>query len=187
MRISRKWIFLLILLALPSIAFSKPPDVTDFTDDIEVIQNTRKAMQDILAYVKSKPEIFPPQKTSDKRLTSREQRQVIWQTWQAFLDRLLVLDDIGQRYETLYRELDDREAKQNAFRVSYAAFLSQYRYALEFITLMENDPAMHTMLNEAVPELGLQAGRLQGNQVPLSKCHQGCRVCPSRCTVQLIW
>jgi hypothetical protein len=158
MRISRKWIFLLIILGLPSITFSKQSEVTDFTDDIEVIQNTRKAMQRILAFVKSKPEIFPAQRLNEKRLTSREQRQTIWRTWQTFLDRLLVLDDIGKRYETLYRELQDKESKQDAFRVSYAAFLIQYRYALEFITLMENDPAMHTMLNEAVPELGLKAG-----------------------------
>jgi len=83
---------------------------------------------------------------------------VIWQAWHTFLDSILVLDETGQRHETIYRNLDEKESKQHAFLISYAAFLAQYRYALEFITLMENDPAMHTMLSEAVPELGLQPG-----------------------------
>ena len=154
----RKLILLLYLFALPVTVFPKAPEIPSFTDDIEVIKNTRKAMQDIMAYVKAKPEIFPPQKITKKRLTSREQRQVIWQTWQTFLDRVLVLDEMGQRYETFYRELDIKGEKRHAYRVGYAAFLTQYRYAMEFITLMENDPGMHIMLNEVVPELGLQAG-----------------------------
>ncbi|MEN8147139.1 MAG: YiiX/YebB-like N1pC/P60 family cysteine hydrolase, partial [Campylobacterota bacterium] len=46
-----------------------------------------------------------------------------------------------------------------AYSIRYAAFLTQYRYAMEYIALMENDPGMHTMLNETVPELGLQKDR----------------------------
>ena len=153
-----KNVILLLCLIIPVTIFSGISEAPDFTEDIQIIENTRKSVQNILTYVKANPEIFPSQKLKKKRLTSREQRQVIWQTWQAFLDRILVLDEVGLRYETLYRELDNKKEKQHAFRIGYAAFLVQYRYAIEFITLMENDPAMHTMLNEAVPELGLQTG-----------------------------
>ena len=153
-----KLILLLCLVTLPVTVLARDPEVPVFTDDIEVIKNTRKAMQDILIYVKTKPEIFPPKKINTKRLTSREQRQVIWLTWQTFLDRVLVLDEMGQRYDALYHEIEDKKEKHHVYRIGYAAFLTQYRYAMEFITLMENDPGMHTMLNEMVPELGLQAG-----------------------------
>ena len=153
-----KKLFLLACLIIPITIYSGINETPNFPEDEQIIENTRKSMLDILTYVKANPEIFPPQKQKEKRLTNREQRKVIWQTWQAFLDRILVLDDIGQRYDMLYRELDEKEEKQQAFRIGYAAFLIQYRYAIEFITMMENDPSMHTMLNESVPELGLNTG-----------------------------
>ena len=159
MIVTKKLILFLFLLTLPAVVFSKTPYASTFYDDTETVQNTRKAMHDILIYVKAEPEVFPPHKLSEKRLTTREQRVVIWQTWQTFLDRLLVLDEIGQRYETFYDKLDNKSEKPEAYRIRYAAFLAQYRYAMEYIALMENDPAMHTMLNEAVAELGLRKDR----------------------------
>jgi hypothetical protein len=42
--------------------------------------------------------------------------------------------------------------------VSYAAFLAQYRFSLEFIKLVENDPGLDVLLNDSVPELGLEKG-----------------------------
>ena len=145
MRIFGTLLLLLSLLSTPISVYSGSPETPDFSDDVETIKHTRKAMQDILLYVKEKHEIFPPHRISEKRLTSREQRQIIWQTWEMFLDRILVLDEIGSRYDAIFRERDDKQVKLQAYRVGYAAFLAQYRYALEFITQMENDPGMHTI------------------------------------------
>jgi len=130
-----------------------------YIDDIEIISHSRNTLQDIVRYVKLNPEVFPADKVEGKRLTSREQRHVIWQTWKTFLDRIVVLDEIGRRYDRLYKNAKDDKEKQMAFQVGYAAFLCQYRYAMEFISLMEYDAGMHTVLNEAVPELGLKAGQ----------------------------
>jgi len=47
------------------------------------------------------------------------------------------------------------DARPAAFRLAYAAFFAQYRQALDFIAVAERNPAMLTMLNEPVPELGL--------------------------------
>jgi len=122
--------------------------------DIETLQNSRRSMQDTLNYMKAHPDIFPPKKLREKRVTTREQRLIIWQTWQAFLDRILVLDALQQRYSPHAGETDAAAAS-----VGYAAFLAQYRFAMDFIDLMENDPAMHTVLNEEVPELGMKKER----------------------------
>jgi len=159
MYIARKLIMFLCLFAVAATASSATNKIVNITADIEVIRNTRNAMQDILVYIESKPEIYPAQKIGKKSQTSREQRQDIWQTWKTFLDRVLVLDEIGQRYEIIYQESKNKEEKYTAYRIGYAAFLAQYRYAMKFITRMENDPAMHTILNEKVPELGLRAGQ----------------------------
>jgi len=151
-------LFLSIFILMAAVPFyAEAPKSIDFSADIEAIKNTRKGMQDILQYVKGQPDLHPAQKIRKKRFTSRAQRKLIWQTWQLFLDRTLILDDLGKRYDALYNQLDNRQKKRQAFRVGYAAFLAQYRYALEFISLMENDPGMHTMLNEEVPEFALQS------------------------------
>ena len=155
-----KQLFLLVyLLSLVGHVFSTELNSRDVTLDVEIITNTRNGMRDIMAYVKVNPEIFPPEKIKLQRLTRREQRQIIWKTWKTFLDRILVLDDMGRRYDGLYQAAKNKQEKNFAFQMGYAAFLSQYRYAMEFITVMEHDPGMHTILNEAVPELGLKTGQ----------------------------
>lgn len=125
---------------------------------MERIRNARSAIQSTIAYIQSQPEIFPPRRLEKKRLTSRDQRLVIRTTWRAFLDRLIALDEVGHRYDRAYRKSDGAQ-KRRMFRIGYATFLAEYRYAMDFIALMENDPSMHTLLNEAVPELGLGKDR----------------------------
>jgi len=80
-----------------------------------------------------------------------------WRTWQAYLDHTLALDSLGSAYADLY-ERRRKGRKRDAFRIGYAAFLAQYRHALEFIELAEKNPQLHVVLNEQVPELGLPAG-----------------------------
>ncbi len=123
--------------------------------DIEIIQNTRQAMNDILLYMAENPDIFPLDKVSKKRYMTHEQKKVILKTWRLFLDHLTLLDEIEQQYDKHYDELNDIRSRPLAYSIEYAAFLAQYRYAMDFIVLMENDPGMHTLLNEAVPEFEL--------------------------------
>lgn len=123
-------------------------------DDVEKIINARHSFEQMKAYMSQNPVLFLKEKTMAKRLTSREQREDIWLFWKSFLDRMVLLDMIGSKYEQLYKKTDGQN-KQQIFRVAYAVFLLQYRYAVEIISALENDPSMHTMLNEPVPELGL--------------------------------
>jgi len=119
---------------------------------------SRQGLRDIIAFIDERPDIFSAvnQGAAATQLT-RNQRMVVWSTWQAFLDRLLTLDSLGQSYENVYKETDGRQ-KQEAFSVSYACFLTQYRFALDFIERLERNPAMHVIMNEPVPELGLKKG-----------------------------
>ncbi|MBC2717009.1 MAG: hypothetical protein HF978_17025 [Desulfobacteraceae bacterium] len=45
--------------------------------------------------------------------------------------------------------------KRTAFRIYFAAFLAQYRYAMDFIDISDQNPDFHVVLNESVPEIGL--------------------------------
>lgn len=44
------------------------------------------------------------------------------------------------------------------FHTAYAIFLARYHFALAFIGNAEQDPSLHVLLNEPVPELGLPEG-----------------------------
>lgn len=119
--------------------------------------NTRAALHDLLDATKLKTEIFPIDRAVKQQFIKREQRLIAVQTWQTFLDKLQILDELGEQYELIYKNAYKADKKQ-AFYISYAAFLVRYRYALEFIDFFENYSAMNTVLNEAVPELELQQG-----------------------------
>jgi len=122
--------------------------------DILQIQRSRNSMSDITKYIDSQPDLFTPVKQKDKNTINRDQRLSLWNTYQIFLDHLLTLDLLGQSYSKYYKA-SKGERKKQAFRISYAAFLAQYRYAMDYITLMEKTPDFHLVLNEPVPEIGL--------------------------------
>lgn len=126
-------------------------------DDVETLRNIRHSLDLATDFMNNRNDLFIPDKVSRTRLTTREQRNEIWLFWQSLLDRILIIDSIGSKYDNLYRYSSSDEKKQ-LFSVSYAAFLMQYRYMLTIITKLENDPSMHTMLNEPVPELDLDKG-----------------------------
>lgn len=123
--------------------------------DLLIIRTSHQAMQATIAFIDNHPEIFPPEKLSEGRLPDRNQRMVIWQCWQTFLDHLLFFDLTGQSYAAAYQDAKDSKDKVKFFYYGYASFLAQYRFALEFIERLQKNPAMDVILNEPVPELGL--------------------------------
>ncbi|MBN2427388.1 MAG: hypothetical protein JXK94_03530 [Deltaproteobacteria bacterium] len=127
--------------------------------DIRAIQASRQGLKTTLEYIDAHPDIFPPTKLKDGRLLNREERLIVWQTWQTLLDHVLFCDALGQEYSEIYMLAEEEEKKkESAFFIALASFLAEYRFALDFIERMERNPAMHVMLNEAVPELGLEQG-----------------------------
>ncbi|MES9990609.1 MAG: YiiX/YebB-like N1pC/P60 family cysteine hydrolase [Candidatus Thiodiazotropha sp.] len=122
----------------------------------EVVLYQRRGLAETLRYMRTESDLFPTQ-GSDNKLITREQRQQIWTTWVSLLDRLLILDSISQSYEK-HRAHADEKLRKAAFRTAYAAFLARYRYVLDFLQITERNPQFHTLLNEPIPELGLEQG-----------------------------
>lgn len=116
----------------------------------------RAGLSNVLAFVDAQPEIFPSAKPKEVRLLRREEKEVVWQTWQRFLDYTLVLDSTERYHADWWRLKGD--AREDSFLISYAAMLANYRAALEFIRAAELNPELDKVLNDAVPELGLPAG-----------------------------
>lgn len=126
--------------------------------EILAIQTARRGLGATLAYIDAHPEIFLTMQVSAPSALNRRQRMTAWQTWQFFLDHILYLDTMGRVCSEQYLAALGTGKSAELFHPAFAAFTTQYRFALEFIDQMEKNPDMHVLLNEAVPELGLERG-----------------------------
>lgn len=124
--------------------------------DMRAVQVQRDGLRSVISYMSSRPDLFPAESPRESRLLRREEKEVVWSTWQRFLDHCVALDSL-ERYHAQFYRLKD-EAKEDSFLIGYAAMLGKYRAAMEFIDRVENNPELDKVLNDPVPELGLPAG-----------------------------
>jgi len=145
-------VFVLCLFLTP--AASAGDDMSNASETTAIL-DMRDGLLDIVAYMATRPDLFPP-KLSAPRVLSDVQKQEIRDLWGRFLDYQLMLDasfrHLSERAEA-NREGKAEEAAR--FMTRYAVFLTGYRMALEFIRLSDVDPAVRIVLNEPVPEIGL--------------------------------
>ena len=86
----------------------------------------------------------------------RADRLVIWNDWSVLLESMATLDVIRREHGG-FSLFKDKERRNASFALANAAFLAEYRWALEFIELADKNRALETILNEPVPELGIPA------------------------------
>ncbi len=146
-----------ILLAAPVCSRGAENGLTaagDIKGAIHTITVCREGLAGAVAYAHAHPDLFDPGKQERKRLPSRKEKMEIWGAWSAVLDYAATLDRLGSRYN-VFVHVKDKSRKRDFFSVRYAAFLAEYRFGLEFIAQAEKNPALDTILNDQVPELGL--------------------------------
>ena len=74
----------------------------------------------------------------------------------AFLDYILALDAIGRAHQR-FAELEPPD-RERSFAIGHAAYVAQYRFALDLLDRLDRNPDLQPQLNEPVPELGLPPG-----------------------------
>ncbi len=126
--------------------------------DIQAIGASRDGMQAVIRFMDGRVDVFLKEKPEKAKLPNREQRIIARQTWVRFLDHIILLDTLGSMYSEIYKDAKVQKNKAEPFRLSYAAFLAEYRYAMDFIERVEKNPAMHVVLNEPMAELGIEKG-----------------------------
>lgn len=124
--------------------------------DARAVQVQRDGLRSVIAYLGSRPDLFPTPPLKESRLPRREEKEAVWIAWQQFLDYLVGLDSI-ERCHTAFHRLKGA-AREDSFLIGYAAMLAQYRAALEFMELAGRNPEWDKVLNDPVPELGLPGG-----------------------------
>lgn len=155
-------LFLILALAGPSHAAPTPiaeltePALTSLAErDLAAVARYRDGMADMRAFLEQHA-LF----TADPHLTripSREQKQTLREVWARYLDYTLALDALVARYRP-FADLDDKDAQRQAFQVFYAAYVAQFRQALDLLAVLERNKDTHAILNEAVPALGMRDG-----------------------------
>jgi uncharacterized protein YycO len=85
-----------------------------------------------------------------RELLTADEKQRVRDTWSVFLDYLLALDSAGAYHRD--------EKSEEAMVITYAAFLAQYRGALDMIDAAEKLPGANEVLNEEVLSIGLPSG-----------------------------
>lgn len=124
--------------------------------DARAIQVQRQGLRTVINYIETRTDIFPAERPKEARLLRREEKEVVWNTWQRFLDYIVALDSMEQYHAPFYRLRGT--AKEDSFLIGYAAMLAKYRAAMEFTERCEENPELDKVLNDPVPELGLPAG-----------------------------
>ena len=126
--------------------------------DAQNISAARQGLQRLINYIDEQPDLFAVQPGQTGLPLNREQRLQVWQSWQRFLDYILSLDSMVQLYGRAFQQEKETALRATYFYYGFAAFVGQYRGALDYIERLEKQPAMHVLLNEPVPELGLAKG-----------------------------
>jgi hypothetical protein len=154
-----------LLLAGASLPADEPKPIHKLTrpelearlqSDTRAVRSHRDGLRAVVSFVESRPDLFPAVAPKESRLRRREEKAVVWSTWQRFLDYLVALDSVEQYHAGFHRLRGT--AREDSFLVGYAAMLAKYRAVLEFISPAENNPELDKVLNDPVPELGLPAG-----------------------------
>lgn len=90
---------------------------------------------------------------------SSEEKEEIRIAWITYIEALLELDLLKDKYKTFYQlnVVTNRKLHEQAFRNGYAAFLSQHYHTLSLTRLVDNRH-LKSFLNEELSEYGIPAG-----------------------------
>lgn len=146
-----------LLLTLALSASSAAPDAK-LDAALDSALAYRAGLRRVTNFVESRPDLFPQQKVGpDKpRLLSRDAKQEARNAWKCLVDYVLALDSLQLAHARFW--LAKRGQREQALIASYAAFAAQHRSALEFIAAVDNDPALHPLIDEAAPDVGMPKG-----------------------------
>lgn len=162
----RRTLGLLLLAALVSPAVAWAESIATLKDaeraarqvnDLRAVTVYRQGIARLLAFVEQRHDLFPAARPNGPRLLGERERETVRTAWKALLDYTLALDAL-ERYHGDFHLMLSAGDRARSHRVTYAAFLAKYRFGLDFIRRVENDPKLAIILNDAVPELGLPAG-----------------------------
>ncbi|MCL1911366.1 MAG: hypothetical protein FWG13_04090 [Leptospirales bacterium] len=123
-------------------------------NDAAVILKSRRGMETAIAYMSTRPDLFTSRASEKVSVLTSKQSQEVRDLWARFLDYQLMLDVTWDRLR-IKQPVVLKPKDEKSFVTAYAVFLARYKYALDFISLVDYDKTLRIVLNEPVAELGL--------------------------------
>ncbi|BDG06677.1 YiiX/YebB-like N1pC/P60 family cysteine hydrolase [Anaeromyxobacter oryzae] len=140
----------------PSPASSPPTPTqaaTAAADDAHQILHAREELLRVVAFLRERPALLDGRR---KDLLTRDEKLTLWGAWATVLDHAAFLE--ARRADLRAWSVDPRRNGGLALARGQAALYAAYRAGLELIALLDRSAAARTILDEAVPELGLPPG-----------------------------
>ncbi len=130
---------------------------SSYEQDLAAFERLRGSLFQLASEIRRRSDLFSPRPGTDPTLLRPDTRRQILSLWYPLLDNYLALDALAEKHAGFY-QLKDRGERRQAFHLARGIFLTQYRVALEIIPLLDQSPAMDTILNEGDASLGLPPG-----------------------------
>ena len=124
------------------------------TQDMRAVEIYRNGLATLIDHVHQRRDLFPRYKLKRPLLLKHQARNEVVSIWKSLLDYYMALDSIAAFHRD-FLKLENRHQQKFSYQIFRAAFLAEYRFALDFISVAENNPGLDTLFNEAVPDLGL--------------------------------
>ena len=122
--------------------------------DMRAVKIYRDGLAALIEHVNQRQDLFPKYKLKRPLLLKHHARSEVISIWKSLLDYYMALDSIAAFHRD-FLKLENRRQEKFSYHIFRAAFLAEYRFALDFISVAENNPGLDTLFNEAVPDLGL--------------------------------
>ncbi|MBN1534681.1 MAG: hypothetical protein JXA20_18570 [Spirochaetes bacterium] len=138
-----------------SIGTLSPEEVREKTiQDYRSILRHHEGLEGIHAFMKARRDIFRRPSENNRSILNSDERDIVLGLWRSMLDYFMALDSL-RRYHARYYLAGDRDLQYSSFLCYLSSFVTQYRYALEFLSITERDRSFEKILNEPLPEIGL--------------------------------
>jgi hypothetical protein len=131
--------------------------VSPYDQDLATFERLRGNLFQLAGKIRQRSDLFGPRAGTDPTLLRPDMHRQIFALWYPLLDNYLALDALAEKHAGFY-QLKDRDKRKEAFHLARGIFLTQYRVALEIIPLLEQNPAVCTILNEGDASLGMPRG-----------------------------
>lgn len=150
------YVFLVLFPAAKSPFIGLPDEevALRLSEDETLIQYLDKKLANLFQTAKEQ-DVF----TTDFSNISGEEKENLKIFWTTYLETLIELDLLKERYKTFYQlnAVTKNELHKKAFHNGYAAFLAQHYYTLQVQKKTEGNNGIRTYFNEGIPEQGIES------------------------------
>lgn len=123
--------------------------------DLKSIKICRQGLAEAERFIKINPDIFPRKKAGKGKFLNHLQRETAVQVWETIIDYYYTIDSISSFHKD-FMLIKDKELRAVSYNIMRYSFMTEYRFALEYLSVFENTPQLDILLNEQIP--GLSTG-----------------------------